>query len=73
MLEVSGQWKKILISIDPDMICNDYFLKFIERMRLEDIAKESQLSEEDEMEIAEVMKDDWWQKNKNQLLDEINE
>ena len=73
MLEVSRQGKKILISIDQDMISSDSFLKFMERMKVEEIARKSRLTEEDAMSIAEEMKADWWNKNKDRLLDGINE
>jgi len=73
MLEVLRQGEKILISVDQDMISNDYFLKFLERMKVEEIARKSQLKEDDAMALAEEIKADWWEKNKNQLLDGINE
>ena len=73
MLEVSRQGKKILISIDQDMISSDSFLKFMEQMKVEEIAQKSQLTEEDAISIAEEIKADWWNKNKDRLLDGINE
>jgi len=73
MLEVSRQGTKILISIDQDMISSDSFLKFMERMKIEEIAQKSKLSEEDAISIAEEMKAEWWGKNKDQLLDGIND
>ncbi|MCP5103522.1 MAG: hypothetical protein GY950_09095 [bacterium] len=73
MLEVLRQGRKVVISVDQDMISNDYFLKFLERMKVEEIARKSQLKEEDAMSLAEEIKTDWWEKNKNQLLDGIDE
>jgi len=73
MLEVSRHGKKILVSIDQDMISNELFLKFIERMKIEEIAQKSRLREKDAYSIAEEMKADWWDKNKDQLLKGINE
>lgn len=73
MLEVVRQGKKILISVDQDMISNDYFLKFLERMKVEEIARKSQLKEDDAMALAEEIKTDWWEKNKAQLLEGIDE
>lgn len=73
MLEVQRKGEKILIAVDQDMISNDYFLKFMERMELEELAKKSKLTEEDATSISESMKEDWWQKNKKQLLEGIDE
>lgn len=73
MLEVERKGEKIFISIDQDMISNDYFLKFMERMELEELAKKSKLTEEDAMSISESIKEDWWQKNKKKLLEGIDE
>lgn len=73
MLEVSRQGKKILIAIDEDMLSNEYFLEFLERMKLEDIARKSRLTEDDAMTIANEMKEDWWQKNKSELLKGIDD
>lgn len=73
MLEVARKGEKILISIDQDMISNDYFLKFMERMELEELAKKSKLTEKDAMSISEAIKKDWWEKNKKKLLEGIDE
>ena len=73
MLEVLRQGKKILISVDEEMISNDYFLKFLERMKVEEVAQKSRLKEDDAMALAEEIKSDWWKKNKDQLLERIAE
>lgn len=73
MLNVSREGEKILIAIDQQMISNDYFLKFLERMKLEEIANKSKLKEEDAMAIAEEIKESWWETNKDRLLSGIDD
>jgi len=64
MLEVSRQGKKVLITVDESMISNAFFLKFLERMKVEDIAQKSKLEEPEANFIANAMKNEWWTKNK---------
>ena len=68
MLEILTKGEKIVITIDKDLLSNDDFQKFIERIKLEDIAKKSKLTKKDAFAISENIKDKWWKENKVQIL-----
>lgn len=71
-MDIRREGEKILISIDKDLISSKNLLKFIDRLKLEEIAKQSKLTKKDVAEISEKIKEEWWQKNKSRFLKDID-
>ena len=58
---------RFLISIDKTYIEQDFLIRLMNRIRLEYLAKVVDFDESIEF-LAEEIKSNWWDKNKNRLL-----
>jgi len=58
---------RFLISIDKNYIEQDFVIRLMNRIRLEYLAKVIDFDESIEI-LGEEIKSDWWEKNKNRLL-----
>lgn len=58
---------RYLISIGRDYIDQEFLIKLVERIKLEHLVREAGFDESIE-ELGEKIKADWWQKNKDRLL-----
>ncbi len=58
---------RFLISIDKNYIEQEFVIRLMNRIRLEYLAKIVNFDENIEI-LGEEIKTDWWEKNKNRLL-----
>lgn len=61
--------EKFLLSIDRSVIDRPALFRFLEWLRLESLAKKVDFGEDIEM-MGEEIKADWWEKNKDRLLNQ---
>ncbi len=61
---------RFLISIDKTYIEQDFLIRLMNRIRLEYLAKVVDFDENIEL-LAEEIKSNWWDKNKNRLLNPV--
>lgn len=60
-----------VLSFPKRLVSNDYVQNFIERLNIEITIQKSKFGEKELMELSEKIKKDWWQKNKDRLIDRI--
>jgi len=58
---------RYLISIDKTFIEQDFLIRLMNRIRIEYLAKVGNFDESIEI-LGEEIKSNWWEKNKNRLL-----
>jgi hypothetical protein len=58
---------RFLISIDKTFIEQDFLIRLMNRIRIEYLAKKIDFDESIEI-LGEEIKSNWWEKNKNRLL-----
>lgn len=63
---------QVVITIDRSLISIDSLNKLFERLRLEELIKKANFSEE-VLEIGKEIKSEWWQKNKKRYLEGISD
>jgi len=71
MIDIKFEKDEAIIKFPKQYVSADYVQQFIERLRLEAIVEKSKLTEEQAWELSENLKQEWWQKNKDNLLKRI--
>ena len=66
-LKLQATDKQFLISIDKSAIDKEFLLRLMNRIRMEYLAKSVDFDENIE-HLGEEIKADWWNKNKDRLL-----
>lgn len=66
-IKLENKEDKFLISIDKGSIDEDVLTRIIDRIRLEQLAQEVGI-EDDLEELGREIKAEWWQENKERLL-----
>ena len=72
MVQISFIENEAILKFPKQLISSAYVQEFLERLRLEIIAEKSRLSDDEAWELSEEIKEEWWQKNKDDLLKRIN-
>lgn len=72
MVDISFEKDDVILKFPKQYVSADYVQQFLERLRLEAIVKKSKLTEEQAWELSENLKQEWWGKNKENLLKRIN-
>ena len=72
MVQISFIEDEAILKFPKQLISSAYVQEFLERLRLEIIAEKSQLSDDEAWELSEEIKEEWWRKNKDDLLKRIN-
>ena len=68
MIEITFEKEMAVLKFPKDLVSSDYVQEFLERLRIESILEKSQLTEEQAWELAEEIKEAWWQKNRCKFL-----
>lgn len=68
MITVETTDSDVRVTIPKDEVPTDRLNAFLDWLRLESVARRSQLSEQEADRLAEEMKDDWWAANKDRFL-----
>lgn len=66
-ISVKSSKDKVTVTFDKNILNLDILIKFIERLEIEEKAKKISFSPE-VIQIAEEIKNQWWQKNKVKFL-----
>lgn len=70
-MKITFKDDEAILKFPKQLASSDYVQEFLERLRLETIVEKSQLSEEQAWELSEEIKQEWWQKNKEEFLKRI--
>lgn len=68
MIEITFEKDDAILKFPKQLIASDYVQEFLERLRLEEIAEKSEISDQQTWELSEQLKKEWWQKNKEKFL-----
>ncbi len=68
MLAISNEQNNITISFSADELPAQDIEEIIEFFKVEFLARQSRLSDDTAMTIAEEMKTDWWKKHHERIL-----
>lgn len=60
---------RYLISLDKASFDREWLVRLVERLRVEELARQLDLDESVE-ELGEQIKADWWEKNKSRFIHE---
>jgi len=71
MVQITFKDNEAILKFPKQLVSSGYVQEFLERLRLEAIVEKSQLTEEQGWELSEKIKQEWWQKNKDELLKRI--
>jgi hypothetical protein len=64
---ITSNDNQIVITIDRSLMDMDSINHLIERLRVEQLIKKANFTE-DVLDIADEIKEDWWKKNKKEYL-----
>jgi hypothetical protein len=71
MIDIIFEKEEAILKFPKQYVSADYVQQFFERLRLEVIVEKSKLTEEQAWELSENLKQEWWQRNKENLLKRI--
>jgi hypothetical protein len=68
-IQVDTQADRYVISLDKALFDREWLVRLVERLRVEELARQLDLGEEVEA-LGEEIKADWWEKNKHRFIHE---
>lgn len=68
-IQLETQSDKYLISLDKASFDREWLVRFVKRIRIEELAGQLNLGKEVE-DIGEQIKADWWEKNKGRFIND---
>jgi hypothetical protein len=71
-MDITQENNDIIIRFSKDLISNNALNKFIEMLRLEELSKQNQMTEQQAFELSEELKENWWNEHKGEILSRIN-
>jgi ribosomal protein S13 len=71
MVSIKFENQEAVIRFPEKLISEDYVQAFIEQLHIEEIARKSQLTDEQVWEMTEQIQQEWWEKNKQKFTDKI--
>ena len=66
-IRIEDQNNQFLIRIDKDMVEKEVLVELLHRIRIEDLSKRADMSEDAE-HLGEDIKADWWSANKERWI-----
>jgi hypothetical protein len=72
MVEITYTKGEAILKFPKKLVSAACVQQFLERLRLETIAEKSKLTQKQAWELSEQLKEEWWQKNKDNILQRIN-
>ena len=73
MINAASSEKEIIITFHKEMMYAKFVQDFLKRIETENILQKSCLSEENAQNLAEELKEEWWQKNRDSILKRIKD
>jgi len=67
MVEITFDEDEAILKFPKQLVSSDYLQQFLERLRLEAIVEKSRMSEEQDWELSEQIKQEWWKKIKRKF------
>lgn len=71
MIEIKRENDDIVVRFPKDLITNDELERFLARLRIEEFAQKSKMTEEQAWELSEEIKQKWWDENKEWIYKKI--
>lgn len=72
MISMTADSKEFIFRISKEDLTQPFMQNLMHKVRLEEILKKSNLSQNEIFEITELSKQSWWDENKSWVLDKIN-
>lgn len=69
-IQIENRKNKIILTINKKEMDQDYLIRLIKRLETEDLAYKSGINEQS-LQIAEDIKQEWWNENKSDFLKDI--
>ena len=69
-IEVQNKPDRYIISIDKSLMDKDILFTFLERLKLEELARKVSF-DESFIEIGEEINKNWWKNNKSRFIPEV--
>ena len=69
-ISVEDQDQQFLIRIDKGTVDKETLVELLHNIRVEELSKQANFSEEIE-ELGEEIKEDWWSKNKGRWIEDV--
>jgi hypothetical protein len=66
-IQIENKKNSLVLTINKKGLDRDYLIKLVKRLQTEDLIYKSELNE-DILQIAEDVNNDWWNKNKEDFL-----
>lgn len=73
MITIKREKEQYIVSFPQDIVSMEDIQDFISWLRLEEITKKSEISDEEVFALAGQVKKDWWERNKDGILKIIEE
>ena len=70
MIAVEANENEIRVKIPTDGMSPEAVRAFVDWLRIEAVARQSQLTDQGAWKLSEDVKSDWWSKNKSRFNDE---
>ena len=69
-IQIEDKKNRLVLTINKKGLDKDYLIRLVKRLQTEDLIYKSRINE-DILDIAEDVNNDWWNKNKENFLKEI--
>lgn len=73
MVNISTQDGNWVVAIPKERIGEAFVQRFLERLEVDTIIQESQMTESQAWELSEAIKKEWWDTNRERILAKIRE
>lgn len=71
-LSIRSTETKVIITIDKSSVDNDFLNGLFNRLKTEQLLKKADFNE-DVLKLSDEIKNDWWEKNKKNFIDEMDD
>ena len=68
MVKTVFEKDQAILKFPKRLVASEYVQQFLERLRLEAIIVKSKITEKQAWELSEQIKEEWWQKNRDNFI-----
>ena len=69
-IQIEDKKNRLVLTINKKGLDKDYLIRLVKRLQTEDLIYKSRINE-DILDIAEDVNNDWWNKNKEDFLKDV--
>ena len=73
MIKVKREKNDYVITFNSNDIPDNFINKLLRKAEIENVLIKNKMKEEDALNLSEEIKENWWKKNKEWILNKINE